>query len=145
MQTVVELGSTIRNIVAAPHTVTGLLQTGLVVRREEIPWQTGRPVPANKSASRAAAISAIGRLRERARARGLPLAVPTAEEAGTPQALAAARMPSEEDPEDSTDPALVQLVAVVPPAWDREVVAPVVAADGGDKRQITRANYEDNI
>ena len=55
-------------------------------------------------------------------------------EAVAPHAGAAAWMPSEGDPENSTDPALVPLVAVVPPAWDREVAASVAAVDGGGKQ-----------
>ena len=117
----------------APLIVTGPLQTGLVVRRQEIRWQTGRLVPANKSVSRTA-IALIGLRAEPARARGLPRAGPPAEEAVTSHAVAAAWMPSEGDPEDSMDPALVPLVAVVPPAWDREVAASVAAVGGGGKQ-----------
>src|SRR5215469_148832 len=127
----VVLGSTIRNIAAAHPIGTERLPIDLGVRHAEIPWPTDRLVPANKSASRAA-ISVIGLRAERPPARGLPQAEPTPWEAGISRAVVAAvRMPSAGDPEDSMDPALVPLVVVVPPAWDREVAASVAAGGGG--------------
>src|SRR5215469_16506661 len=128
MRTAVVLGSTIRNIVAVPPIGTERLRTGLGVRHAENLWPADRLVLANK-----VAILVIGRRAEPPPVRGLPQAGP-APEAGISRAVvAAARTHSAGEPEDSMDPALGQLVAAVPPAWDREVAASVAAAGGGGK------------
>ena len=116
----------------------------MAVQPAEIPWPTDRLALVNKSGNRAA-ISAIElrlevppglALPQAEPTPALPQAEPTQLEAGMSRAAAAeAMMPLEEDPEDSTDPALVPLAVAVPPAWAREVVAAfvAVAVDGGGK------------
>ena len=152
-----------RNIVAAPPIVTGRPRIGMVVRRAASPWPTarlpqGRDKPAVKplpgrgkpaGRQRLALVEAVPEARELP----LPVMLPPAGQPAEPRpasgllppvtpppaalAAAEARVPLEEVPGDTTDPALAPPGVAVPPVWDLEAAeASVVVVAGADEAAV---------
>ena len=150
------IGSTIRNIAAAPRIGIEVLRTGSGVRHAETPSPTVKQMRDSRLAGRAAICQAIGLaalVLVTGRQMGLDQAIGPAEEQtaseagmsrGAGEETGTPSVAAPEVPTDTTDRVRGPVAAAVPPAWDLavEVGALVVAVVGAAGRpDLRKSNY----